>query len=122
MNVSQFSSSAKNKQRKQRHSLKLGKERRESSKHNYYIISPRVMKEKECCLKNLHTNICRIRLNDIYLDTSFSDVYIHISIYTFICTYIYIYMYTYMHMYIYTYVNPQVQAWLSWSGRGTVNP
>jgi len=33
----------KDKQRKQRHSLKLGKERRESSKRNYYIISPRVI-------------------------------------------------------------------------------
>ena len=31
------------KQRKPRHSLKLGKERRESSKRNYYIISPRVI-------------------------------------------------------------------------------
>jgi len=31
------------KQRKQRHSLKLGKKRRESSKRNYYIISPRVI-------------------------------------------------------------------------------
>ena len=30
-------------QRKQRHSLKLGKKRRESSKRNYYIISPRVI-------------------------------------------------------------------------------
>jgi len=29
--------------RKQRHSLKLGKKRRESSKRNYYIISPRVL-------------------------------------------------------------------------------
>ena len=33
----------KDKQRKQRHSLKIGKKRRESSKHNYYIISPRVI-------------------------------------------------------------------------------
>ena len=33
----------KDKQRKQRHSLKLGKKRRESSKRNYYIISPRVI-------------------------------------------------------------------------------
>ena len=32
----------KDKQRKQRHSLKLGKKRRESSKRNYYIISRRV--------------------------------------------------------------------------------
>jgi len=31
------------KQRKQRHSLKLGKKRRESSKRNFYIISPRVI-------------------------------------------------------------------------------
>jgi len=31
------------KQRKQRLSLKLGKKRRESSKRNYYIISPRVI-------------------------------------------------------------------------------
>jgi len=30
-------------QRKQRHSLKLGKKRWESSKRNYYIISPRVI-------------------------------------------------------------------------------
>ena len=30
-------------QRKQRHSLKLGKKRRESSKRNNYIISPRVI-------------------------------------------------------------------------------
>ena len=33
----------KDKQRKQRHSLKLGKKRRESSKRNYYIISPIVI-------------------------------------------------------------------------------
>jgi len=33
----------KDKQRKQRHSLKHGKKRRESSKRNYYIISPRVI-------------------------------------------------------------------------------
>ena len=33
----------KDKQRKQRHSLKLGKKRRESSKCNYYIISPKVI-------------------------------------------------------------------------------
>jgi len=32
----------KDKQHKQRHSLRLGKKRRESSKRNYYIISPRV--------------------------------------------------------------------------------
>jgi len=38
-----FSSSAKGQTRKQRHSLKLGKKRRESSKGNYYIISPRVI-------------------------------------------------------------------------------
>ena len=31
------------KQRKQRHPLKLGKKRRESSKRNYYIIFPRVI-------------------------------------------------------------------------------
>ena len=33
----------KDKQRKQRHSLKLGKKRRKSSKRNYYIISSRVI-------------------------------------------------------------------------------
>jgi len=33
----------KDKQRKQRHLLKLGKKRRESSKRNYYNISPRVI-------------------------------------------------------------------------------
>ena len=33
----------KDKQCKQRHSLKLDKKRRESSKRNYYIISPRVI-------------------------------------------------------------------------------
>ena len=33
----------KDKPRKQRHSLKLGKKRRETSKRNYYIISPRVI-------------------------------------------------------------------------------
>jgi len=33
----------KDKQRKQRHSMKLGKKRRESSKINYYIVSPRVI-------------------------------------------------------------------------------
>jgi len=33
----------KDKQRKQRHSLKLGKKRRESSKRNHYIIFPRVI-------------------------------------------------------------------------------
>ena len=44
MNVfSVFQHLQKDKQRKQRHSLKLGKKRRESSKRNYYIISPRVI-------------------------------------------------------------------------------
>jgi len=38
-----FSTSAKRKQCKQRHSLKLGKKRRESFKRNYYITSPRVI-------------------------------------------------------------------------------
>jgi len=33
----------KDKQRKHRHSLKLGKKNRESSKRNYYIISPKVI-------------------------------------------------------------------------------
>ena len=43
MNVfSVFQHLQKDKQRKQRHSLKLGKKRRESSKRNYCIISPRV--------------------------------------------------------------------------------
>jgi len=43
MNVfSVFQHLQKDKKRKQRHSLKLGKKRRESSKRNYYIISPRV--------------------------------------------------------------------------------
>jgi len=41
MNV--FNHLQKDKQRKQRHSLKLGKKRREISKRNYYIISPRVL-------------------------------------------------------------------------------
>ena len=44
MNVfSVFQHLQKDKQRKQRHSLKLGKKRRESYKRNYYIISPRVI-------------------------------------------------------------------------------
>ena len=43
MNVFIFHHLQKDKQRKQRHSLKLGKKRRESSKRNYYIISPRVI-------------------------------------------------------------------------------
>jgi len=44
MNIfSVFQHLQKDKQRKQRHSLKLGKKRRESSKRNYYIISPRVI-------------------------------------------------------------------------------
>ena len=38
-----FDRYAKDKQSKQRHWLKLGKKRRESSKRNYYIISPRVI-------------------------------------------------------------------------------
>jgi len=33
----------KDKERKQRHSLKLGKKRQENSKRNYNIISPRVI-------------------------------------------------------------------------------
>jgi len=41
MNV--FHHLQKDKQRKQRHLLKLGKKKRKSSKRNYYIISPRVM-------------------------------------------------------------------------------
>jgi len=44
MNVfSVFQHLQKDKQRKQRRSLKLGTKRRESSKRNYYIISPRVI-------------------------------------------------------------------------------
>jgi len=44
MNVfSVFQHLQQDKQRKQRHSLKLGKKRREKSKRNYYIISPRVI-------------------------------------------------------------------------------
>jgi len=46
MNVfSVFHHLQKDIQRKQRHSLKIGKKRRESSKRNYYIISPRVIIE-----------------------------------------------------------------------------
>ena len=41
MNV--FHHLQKDKQRKQRHLLKLGKKRRESSKRNYCIVSPRVI-------------------------------------------------------------------------------
>ena len=41
--MSVFHHLQKDKQRKQRHSLKLGKKRRKSSKRNYYIISPRVI-------------------------------------------------------------------------------
>jgi len=41
--VSVFHHLQKDKQCKQRHSLKLGKKRRQSSKRNYYIISPRVI-------------------------------------------------------------------------------
>jgi len=36
-------SGAKVPSKSQRHSLKLGKKRRKSSKRNYYIISPRVI-------------------------------------------------------------------------------
>jgi len=44
MNIFQFFIiCTKDKQRKQRHSLKLGKKRREGSKRNYYTISPRVI-------------------------------------------------------------------------------
>jgi len=61
MNVSQFSSSAKNKQRKQRHSLKLGKERRESSKHNYYIISPIVIVKAVIIISDNLRRCCRLQ-------------------------------------------------------------
>ena len=52
--VSVFHHLQKDKQRKQRQSLKLGKKRRQGSKHNYYIISPRVITKaiiinKEAC-------------------------------------------------------------------------
>ena len=43
----------KDKQRKQRHSLKLGKKRRESSKRNYYNISPRVIIKAIIIIYNL---------------------------------------------------------------------
>jgi len=43
MNVFSFHHLQKDKQRKQCHSFKLGKKRRESSKRNYYIISPKVI-------------------------------------------------------------------------------
>jgi len=41
--LSVFHHLQKDKRRKQRRSLKLDKKRRESSKHNYYIISPRAI-------------------------------------------------------------------------------
>jgi len=53
----------KDKQRKQRHSLKLGKKRRESSKRSYYIISPRVIIKAIIIIifvfdRMVHTDIC----------------------------------------------------------------
>ena len=58
MNVfSVFQHLQKDKQRKQRHLLKLGKKRRESSKRNYYIISPRVIiKAIIITVNNTHTH------------------------------------------------------------------
>jgi len=44
----------KDKQRKQSHSLKLSKKRRESSKRNYYIFSPRVIIKAIIIIKFLH--------------------------------------------------------------------
>ena len=44
------------KQRKQRHSLKLGKKRRESSKRNYNIISPRVIIKAIIIKHKTHTH------------------------------------------------------------------
>jgi len=43
----------KDKQRKQRHSLKLGKKRRDSSKRNYYIISLRVIIKAIIIIKSI---------------------------------------------------------------------
>jgi len=43
-------------QRKQRHSLKLGKKRRESSKRNYYIISPKVIIKAIIIKGSVHLN------------------------------------------------------------------
>jgi len=59
MNV--FHHLQKDKQRKQRHSLKLGKKRRESSRRNYYIISPRVIiKEIIMIIRNVGKKYCNI--------------------------------------------------------------
>jgi len=87
MNVfSVFQHLQKDKQRKQCHSLKLGKKRRESSKrnYNYYIISPRViikaiiirMAENEKCPElNLllqWIKICLGNLNTQYMSKKVS--------------------------------------------------
>jgi len=54
-------------QRKQRHSLKLGKKRRESSKHNYYIVSPRVI------IKAIIIIIKKLDVQDGKKDKLFAD-------------------------------------------------
>jgi len=68
----------KDKQRKQRHSLKLGKKRRESSKRNYYIISPRVMIKAIIINTDdqlvLHWAVCLSFLKQILAHQNFSRV------------------------------------------------
>ena len=62
MNVfSVFQHLQKDKQRKQRHSLKLGKTRRESSKRNYYIISPRVIKKAIIIMRDTMRELHQLR-------------------------------------------------------------
>jgi len=52
-NFSVFHHLQKDKQRKQRHSLKLGKQRGESSKRNYYIISPKMIPKAIIIIKHI---------------------------------------------------------------------
>ena len=71
----------KDKERKQRHSLKLDKKRRESSKRNYYIICPRVLikaiiiiscarsrgKIFSCVSKLFSSQLCQVSMQDFFV-------------------------------------------------------
>ena len=92
----------KDKQRKQRHSLKLGKKRRESSKRNYYIISPRVIIKAIiiiCLRVSLHAyiviNICIHKPEYMYMHVlpyKYLSVYKHRCVSTLLVRFTLIYL------------------------------
>ena len=97
----------RDKQRKQRHSLKLGKKRRESSKRNYYIISPRVI-IKAIIINTSQYMIQRFFHTSVYQSRSYISVRelrtAHRSLTRVCLRFIYICSYVYMYSYMYGYI------------------